>query len=709
MLPTRLLCLSPLLAALVAALPMRASDSPGSLPSLGADTKPTDPLDRAYGLRGDLEKGLAVVAANIAKLEAERFHYRDYNSLKLLGLRLEALAEAREELKQELRETNDRIADLEKRGSGAAGAAPRTEHKEVAPAAGDPFFTVTRASVPGTILRRDLVTDQRLGRSIPTSLASGTADAVYFTNATLKEFGQLAPSSELSVGRHMIEKEFSHFTGLCGLGRHGYFSLRAPDGTLRIAQVPPGREMPVVFNTPVKETPVAMLAAENALVLVTPNQVNRFTRWATENTATVLITDRKDGDPLRPGVQFVTAGEPTQLLFMDPDRKSWGRISEPLNTNKPTFTIERVALPENGIPTGIAAAWAGPVEVLYVTEAARDRIHRVRVADLKAESFQLKEGTRPSAIVPGPEGSVVFTTAGGFGCVTPAGDFRQVPLRHKAPVQPCLLAPGRPGSGKVFFSERLKPGIGSLNLARPAASAGALDCAEAFNGPSLLEGRVEGKTLAQKDRAKAKKKRQAQKAKAQAGGTAPAEPAAAEVETPAETPGEAKTEAVAEARTETKVPAGDDSGEEAEEAGGAKGILTSRHIDRGAFQHVLDRHGHRPEPVRDQDGLAKSQFSADLTGTALGRFNTFKNFVLKVFKDGIYRDGQRPDRATLVLDLAMADPVGRVPSGDGWLATRLVRVVVGTQADGTTFCLKSIYPVPETRGDSKDGKTGGAL
>ena len=108
----------------------------------------------------------------------------------------------------------------------------------------------------------------------------------------------------------------------------------------------------------------------------------------------------------------------------------------------------------------------------------------------------------------------------------------------------------------------------------------------------------------------------------------------------------------------------------------------------------------------DEAGRAKSQFSAALTRSALGRFSDFKHYVLTVLRTGVYRDSRRPDRDTLVLDLAMPETLGRVQAADGsgWIPTRTLRLAVGTRKDGTTFCLKSIYPVPESRGDAKEGK-----
>ena len=692
----------------------------------------------------------------LARLETAQFQQfignAGFNALKLLALRMEAIVEVREDVIAQIRKQNDRIADLERQRPAGASAADRTELKHGRPAvATDSFFTVTRSSVPGTLQRRDLATKDRLGRSTPTSLATGSGDAVYWLNANLKEFGQLLPIPARSVGKNMLERAFDQFTGLCGAGQHGYFSFRAPDGTFHWVKMPAHDERVGKVPIPWTEAPVAMLAADGALVLVAPDRVFRIVRWASTSNASVLSTRLATGTPFAAGAQFVAVGEPARLLFVEPASRSWGRISESSVDGRRQFEIERVPLPEDGVPTGIAAARSGDAEVLYVTEAARDRIHRVRVADLKADTFQLKEGTRPSAIVPGPDGQVIFAATGGFGCITPVGDFRRIPL--KAQVQPCLLAAGRPGSGKLFFTDRQAPGICSLNLAALAEPMGAgagpagLDFGEMFNGPSLLVGRLETKTQAQMERAR--KKRRAQKAKARAAeaAVARAEAAGAEpeegkagaapetgVEARAESEtgtgatvadvetGPGATEAAAESRpvaavaeskveskAEPKVESGDDSDRDAEEPGGAKGILLSRHIGRGAYQHVVDGHSHRKEPVLDGDGLAKSQFSEELTQTILGRFGTFKHYVLKVLRDGSYRDGHRPDRETLVLDLAMADPVGQVQAADGsgWLPTRLLRMAVGTEADGTTFCLKSIYPIPETRGDSKEGRSAG--
>ena len=493
------------LASLCGTAPLRGSDKEGLTPGLLQDPPPAAPSAPAAGpvKLTTTQVALAVAQAKsrlqwdklermqrqLERLELNRDLYWNANYRSIVAMQMKKLRDECQGVRQGLVTLENRIRSLE--SASRSGSAPSPGHLAAAPreraeqlGAGleskadspsgpshrdDPFFFVTRQSVSGEIRRQKVKTNLVSGKAIPTQLVRGHQGGIGFVNAELREWGMLHPDADRTGAKFFRSKDHLKSYDVCSDQRNTYFAYLTPHGTV-IGGIDVRRTCPDLFlvNKDFKDEPLGLVSFSNMLYLIGANQMLVMSHRADESGAEAQLYHRVQGSPFLPGTRFLVVDE--HLHFCEPGGATYGRVRERLFSRSAGFTIERFQLPKGAKATAMALApgpadgKAGHGDLLCITDADHDSIHQIDPADMQVKrTIHLVPGTRPGDLAEGPRGTLIFATARGFGCLTAAGEARQVKLHGNPKVRPAGLV-SVPEQGKVYFLDRPQPGIAVLNL-----------------------------------------------------------------------------------------------------------------------------------------------------------------------------------------------------------------------------------------------------
>ena len=562
------------------------------------------------------------------------------------------------------------------------------EAKAKSPGTADPWFAIL--AEPGTLQRPHPLPAKVISRCAPDELALDPEGGLAYLYRETGTAGRIHPQTDRNFYDD-IQRGLSQVFGLCPTSSRLYLHVKALDGQRRMCPLEPSAGEATSFALPelFRDDPISMREHDQGMVVIWPSQIGFFVPDP-RGGASAGEGRLQRGEPLKPGSLFTKS-----LEFIEPGTGVVGSVHIQLaKKGSTTFTVQRRLLPKGGIATGLGAAPWNPGKEFYVTDAERDLLYRVQSASLAVETLPLRRGTRPGEMCEGPEGSLLFATANGFGCVTAAGEVNEIALGGGRAVEARRLVYD-PGCGKLFF---LQPGhaeIFALQLCTKVPSKDGrlvLTCGAVLKGPSLLAARETWAPLDPSRMGAAPAlgcgESKAVAVPASASGSAPGAEPAPDLGLE---PDDLDDKELEEIATE-----GEDAGPtRAAATGGMREFLGRWRIPHTQYRHVKEAHAQEGPPTVGPDGRVKSRFSPDTIRIWLGSFRNFKRFARAVLDLKCLDHRFEGDRA-LVLEFSWAEGVGLVwdeEAGD-WVGTDRLRLALALGEDDRFF-LTSFYPIPK--------------